>query len=115
MPRLILNDRTFEDDDGIWTRLEFIYGHPWENGNKPDVTVLVKTFCRKEGKGLCLGGEPDDTKLFVLSEMEVTMLWGFLAAAKEIMPRQWAEYLVGETPEEKALRGAGASPDATCT
>ena len=102
MPRLTLEDRTFEDDDGVWTGLEFIYGHPWENGARPDVTVMVKTFHRKPGKGFDLGGKPDDIKLFMLSEMEIIMLWGFLGAAKELMPRQWAEYLAQEAAEARA-------------
>lgn len=112
MPRLTLDDRTFEDNDGTWTRLEFYYGHPWENGDRPDVTVTVNTFNRKQGKGFDFKGEPDGHKLFILDEMAVAMLWGFLAAAKELMPRQWAEYLADETAEEKALRTNRHEPHA---
>lgn len=105
MPKLVLSDRTFEHTDGTWTTIEVHYCHPWENGDRPDVTVIVRTYSRKEGsKGFDLGGKPDCSKLFVLQDMEVTLLWGFLAAAKELMPRQWADYLAGETPTERASR-----------
>jgi hypothetical protein len=92
MPRLSLSDRTFEDNDGIWTTMEFHYCHPWENGEEADIAVSIKTFERQEGGGFDFDKPPANRMFFYLHEMETVMLWGFLAAAKDLMPRQWAEY-----------------------
>ena len=100
MPRLTLNDRTFEDNDGTWTTMEFYYGHPWENGAPPDITVIIKTFERKDG-GRFDFAHPNSTKLFHLQEMETVMLHGFLGAAATLMPRQWAEYCAEEAKEKQ--------------
>jgi hypothetical protein len=100
MPRLKLDDRSFEDDDGTWTTIEFSYCHPWEVGGAPNIMVSVKAFERKECGGFDFAN-PDRHQSFSLGGMEITMLHGFLGAAKELMPRQWAEYLAQQA-EEKA-------------
>ena len=100
MPRLKLDDRTYEDADGTWTTIEFSYSHPWEVGGPADVTGLIKRFEKKDGEGFDFA-HPNLVEQFHLRDMEITMLHAFLGAAKELMPRQWAEYLAQEA-EDKA-------------
>ena len=95
MPRLKLDDRTYEDDDGTWTTMEFQYCHPWENDSEADVYVRIDMFKRQEGKGFDFA-KPDKTMTFHLKEMEAVILHGFLGAAATLMPRQWAEYQAQE-------------------
>ena len=102
MPRLQLNDRTLEQDDGTWTTIEFQYCDPWAVGGRPNIMVLIKTYERKECGRFDLAN-PDSQASFSLQDMEITMLHAFLGAARELMPRQWAEYLAQEA-EDKAKR-----------
>jgi hypothetical protein len=91
MSRLKLHDRTYEDNDGTWTTVEFHYCHPWENGAPADVSATVEIFERKDDGGFDWN-HPSSTQCFNLDEMNATLLHGFLSAALRLMPIQWAQY-----------------------
>lgn len=108
MPRLTLDDRTFEDTDGTWTTIDLRYGDPWGNGAEADIWVTIKQFSRKDGGGFDFSGPPDSGMCFCLHEMEAVMLHGFLGAAATLMPRQWAEYQAQEAAEKARPRDKAA-------
>jgi hypothetical protein len=89
---LTLDYRTFEYNDGTWTRLRFEYGSPWSNGGdgKPDVTVWIDRY-ELGSNGFNLEGRPHSSMCFVLNEVNVALLAGYLGAVSKLMWHQWAE------------------------
>jgi hypothetical protein len=95
MAELELDDRTFTDDDGTWTRLRFIYGSPYSNGGPPDVSVHIETFQKTEGKGFDFA-RPTASKFLILDEVNVGLLAGYLNGVNDLMWRQWTQYIADE-------------------
>lgn len=93
MTELQLDDRTYEDNDGTWTRLRFEYGSPWSNGGdgRPDVTVWIDRYERGPN-GFNLEGRPHSSMHFMLDEVNISLLAGFLDAVSKLMWHQWAQY-----------------------
>lgn len=97
--QLKLDDRTYEDNDGTWTTIEWMYCDPWANGDRPYVYVKVCQFYARDDNSFDWK-HPVKQMQFHLGDQEVTMLRAFLGAAKDLMPKQWTEFQRERSPSE---------------